>query len=203
MAGLNELRDAYPSLVFRLKNGLWLVVRSKPLGPDGPQVIFLVAVPFVTVLTPRAWALWRAGTCPAFVGPRHTNFPDASICAFGVDDGAWKPDDGIVRLIDLYSSWVVRHLYFMHFGRWPGRQHGLSALYRRTEFHPDEWCGCGAKARYRSCHQNADALLSDDEARAAHIEIMGSDYCERSPPASVREFVKSSWRKLPPLQLIF
>lgn len=203
LAGLDDLRSAYPTLVFRVENGLWLVVRSRPLGTDGPQVVFVVAVPFVTVLTPRAWGFWRTGPCPAFIGPRHTNFPDASICAFGVDDGAWAFDDGLVRLIDLYSSWVVRHLYYMHFERWPGRQHGLSALYRRTEFHPDEWCGCGARARYRDCHQTADTMLNDEEARAEHIRVMGLDYCKRLPPACVTKFVRSSWKKPPALKQVF
>lgn len=203
VAGLDDLRSAYPTLVYRVEDGLWLVVRSKLLGPDGPQVIFVVAIPFITELAPRAWGFWRAGTCPAFIGPRHTNFPDASICAFGTDDGAWTLDDGSVRLVDLYSSWVVRHLYFMHFGRWPGRQHGLSALYRRMEFHPDEWCGCGAHRRYKECHQAADALLSDADARAEHFRIMGSDYCERSPPPSVLKFVKSGWKRLPALRSVF
>lgn len=197
LAGLEDLWKAYPTSIMEGDHGLWITVTSKPLGNDGPQAIFVVACPHGAKYEPRAWAFWKLGDFPKFIGPRHTNFPDASICAFGPQDGAWERSDGLVPLIDLYSTWVARQLYLQHFERWPGRQHGASALYRRTEFRPEEWCGCGSDLRYANCHQPADESLSDDDAAEEHRRIFGSDYGPRSVPKSVKKFVRSAFRKVP------
>ena len=194
---LEELYASYPTQFIEGDHGLWIIVTSYPLGRDGPQVTFVLAYPASDKVPPRAWAFWKLGDFPKFVGPRHTNFPDASICAFGPDDGTWARADRLVALVDLYSTWVFRHLYLQQFGRWPGQQYGLTALYRRSEFSPVEWCGCGSGKRYGKCHQAADNLLADEEAREEHRRILGSDYCARKPPRSVMKFVRSGFKKAP------
>lgn len=197
LAGLEDLWASYPTVIKEGDHGLWIVVTSKPLGTDGPQVTFVLGYPYSPKVDPRAWAFWKVGDFPKFIGPRHTNFPDASICAYGPDDGAWSRTDGVVALVDLYSTWVVRQLYLQHFGRWPGKQHGATALYRRTEFRSDEWCGCGSGARYGECHEELDRALSDAEACAEHVKTMGSEYGPRKPPKSVMKFVRSGFTKIP------
>jgi len=194
---LEELHLAYPTQFIEGDHGLWIIVTSCPLGRGGPQVTFVVGYPYSEKLPPRAWAYWKLGDFPKFIGPRHTNFPDGSICAFVPDDATWSRADGLVTLIDLYSTWVVRQLYLEHVGRWPGQQHGPTALYRRTEFASDEWCGCGSGRRYGECHELADRLLPEEEARLEHRRIMGSDYCDRKPPKSVSKFVRSAFKRVP------
>jgi len=195
LAGLEDLWSAYPTQIIEGDHGLWIIVKSTPLGHDGPQVTFLIAYPYAEQFEPRAWAFWKLGDFPKFIGPRHTNFPNASICAFGPDD--WKRSHGLVALVDFYSTWVVRQLYYHRFRRWPGKQHGASALYRRTEFAPEEWCGCGSEKRYWECHEREDKALSDEEAVLDHRQKFGSDYCQRKPPKSVLKFVRSGFKKLP------
>lgn len=194
---LEELHLAYPTQFIEGDHGLWIVVTSSPLGVGGPQITFVVAYPYADKVVPKAWAYWKLGEFPKFIGPRHTNFPDASICAFVPNDATWRRADGLVALIDLYSTWVIRHLFLRYFGRWPGQQFGPSALYRRTEFSSDEWCGCDSRARYGECHEAADQSLPDDEARAEHRRVMGSDYCTRKPPKSVTKFVRSAFKNVP------
>jgi len=197
LARLEDLWTAYPTDFIEGDHGLWIIVRSRPLGHDGPQVTFVLGYPYSTEIEPRAWAFWKLGDFPKFVGPRHCNFPDASICAYGPNDDAWERADGLVPLIDLYSTWIVRQLYLQHFGRWPGRQHGTTALYRRTEFFAGEWCGCGSGRRYGECHLTADNLLSDRDARADHRKVMGSEYGPRKPPKSIMQFARSGFKKVP------
>lgn len=200
---LEELYSSYPTQFIESDHGLWIIVTSYPLGRDGPQVTFVLAYPGSEKVPPRAWAFWKLGDFPKFIGPRHTNFPDASICAFGPDDGTWSRADGLVALVDLYSTWSLRHLYLQHFGRWPGQQYGLTALYRRTEFSSMEWCGCGSGKRYGECHQAEDQALSDEEVRHEHRRILGADYCVRKPPKSVMRFIRSGFKNVPTFREAF
>jgi hypothetical protein len=200
---LEGLYTSYPTQFIEGDHGLWAVVTSCPLGHDGPQVTLVLAYPHSGEVPPRAWAFWKLGDFPKFIGPRHTNFPDASICAFVPDDATWNRSDGLVALVDLYSTWVFRHLYLQHFGRWPGPQHGATALYRRTEFSSDEWCGCESGKRYGECHLTADALLSDEAARAEHRTVMGSDYVTRKPPRSIMQFARSRFKRVPSFRDVF
>ena len=179
--------------------GLWVVAPSNPLGADGPRFTLAVFLPVNPDVTPTncAWAFSKLGQFPKFIGPRHTNFPNHDICAQGTDDAAWVPSEGVRPLLNLHSTWLLRHCYLAEFGRWPGRQWGATALYRRTEFHPDEWCGCGVTARYRNCHMEADLCLSEENARAEHLRIMGMEYVLRWPPRAVKVFARSAWQKVP------
>jgi hypothetical protein len=193
----NEVRERYDANLMISGNGLWVVAPSCPLGADGPQFHLAVAFPFSIGLQPKGWAFSKLGQFPKAVGPRHTNFPDHSICAQGADDGAWYPSDGVRPLLNLYSTWLFRQIYLAEFRRWPGRQWGPSALYRRSEFHQDEWCGCGKKARYGKCCQQADLEISDDEARQEHIRISGGEYRQRRVPKEIMNFARSDWKKVP------
>lgn len=177
--------------------GLWVIAPSSPLGADGPQFHLAVALPYAKAKKPAAWAFSKLGSFPKLVGPRHTNFPDHSICAYGPNDGAWDPSDGIRPLLNLYSTWLFRHLYLAEKKVWPGRQWGASALYRRTEFHPEEWCGCGRSNRYKDCCMTADLLVPDDLARTQHFEALGSHYSARKPPKEIMYFARSNWNKIP------
>lgn len=199
VAGLSSLRAAYPTITKDVEFGVWIIVTSSPLGHGGPHVTFAIAYPDKPEIPPKGWAFWKLGAFPKFLGPRHTNFPDASICAFSADDGAWGRDDGPLALVDFYSTWTIRQLYLRHFGHWPGRQYGSSALYRRAEFVGGEWCGCGSGARYRDCHEAADKLIPEVEAREEHRRLFRLEYGPRQPPKSVMRFARSNWSKVPDL----
>ena len=192
-----EVSDRYGGRFLPSRNGLWVVAPSSPLGPDGPQFHLAVYLPFVLGRRPQGWAFSKLGQFPKVVGPRHTNFPDHSICAQGDNDGAWYPPDGLIALLNLYSTWLFRHLYLAEVGRWPGLQWGASALYRRTEFHPEDWCGCGKAARYRDCCQASDLEVPEEEAREEHVRLTGGPYVERRVPAAIMTFARSGWKKVP------
>lgn len=199
LAGKAATLERYDAQFSKTAAGIWVVAPSNPLGADGPTFHLAVFLPDNADVKPQSfgWAFHKLGDFPKFVGPRHTNFPNHDICAQGVDDGAWKPTDGVRPLLNLYSTWLLRHCYLAETGRWPGRQWGSTALYRRTEFHSDEWCGCGAVLRYRDCHMAADLQLSEDEAKAQHLQITGSPYIARNPPKAVKAFARSNWRTVP------
>jgi hypothetical protein len=197
LLGEADVRERYDANFTISGNGLWVVSPSSPLGEDGPQFHLAVAFPFSIQMQPKGWAFGKLGQFPKAVGPRHTNFPDQSICAQGSDDGAWYPSEGVRPLLNLYSTWLLRQLYLAEVGRWPGRQWGPSPLYRRTEFHRDEWCGCGKLARYRECCHAADLNVSDEEARQEHIRVTGGEYRQRRVPKEVMNFARSGWKKVP------
>lgn len=194
---LAELLAYFDAQVIQQQHGLWVVARVFPLGVDGPQFWLAIAVPFHQDSKPQGWAFLMKGNYVEPIGPRHTNFPDHSICADGEDEKGWYPIDGLRALVSLYSTWLFRQLYFQQFGLWPCRQWGATALYRRLEFHPDEWCGCGKNRRYRNCHMEADALLSEQEAVDEHIAKFGSPYRKRTVPSAVMSFARSNWNKVP------
>jgi len=41
---------------------------------------------------------------------KHTNFPDASVCAFTPEHWPWPNADGLLGLVDIYVLWAVRKL---------------------------------------------------------------------------------------------
>ena len=199
LEGQAAVEERYDADFHLTENGLWVVTPSAPLGVDGPQftlAVFLTANPIgrPPVL---AWGIAKMGDFPKFVGPRHTNFPFHDICAQGPDGEAWSVVDGVRPLLNLYSTWLFRHCFLAEFGRWPGRQWGATALYRRTEFSSEEWCGCGSAARYGDCCMESDFALSSEDAEEDHVRTMGSAYCRRQPPIAVKAFARSNWQKVP------
>ena len=193
----------YDALAFEDRNGLWVVVMSYPLGCGGPEVHFLVAVPLDKRLAPRAWAFMKIGARADLMSLKHTNFPDASICAFTPDRRPWPNPEGLLGLIDIYVLWAVRKLHRDHFGWWPGPQVGACAHYRLREFDPREDCGCGSNKRYGECHLPVDMLAEPNAAAAEFRRLFKGDYEDRRPPEHILEAASSSWRKMPSMATVY
>lgn len=193
----------YDALAFDDRNGLWVVVSSYPLGSRGPKVHFLIAVPLEERLAPRAWAFIKTGARAKLMSLKHTNFPDASICAFTPDHWQWPNADGLLGLVDIYALWTVRKLHRDRFGWWPGPQLGACAYYRLQEFDPREDCGCGSNKRYSQCHLPADALADRTAAAEEFRRLFKTDYQDRRPPEQVLEAARSSWRKMPSMATVY
>lgn len=176
---LDEVRGAYPGLrVWQEPGGLWLLCSSGLIQESPVTAKFLMAIPHDGRI-PKAWAFWNDGT---WIGPRHTNFPDGSICCMHDPDGTWLPGDSIVDLLNIYTLWAVRHLHVRLFGRWPGRQVALLRHERLTEISDDEYCGCGSLVEYAECCKKKD-LQHSKLTTAIEFALYGSD---RSPPTEIR-----------------
>lgn len=187
LAQLNELEAAYPETqIWDTQDGFWLYARSHLLPGLNRSVIFVVGVSNASRQV-RAWAFWTSGSVGAsWIGPRHTNFPDGSICAFEPQDGTWTFGDSFVTLLDLYTGWAFRHLHLEVMGRWPGPQAGHWSYERIMEVAADEHCPCGMTGRlYADCCQPKD--LSGNRLRQALIFAKISK-TPRCPPASVQAF---------------
>ena len=124
---------------------------------------------------------------PAWIGPRHTNYPDGSICAYEPSDGTWSFGNPLVELFDLYSVWALRHLHLRTFGRWPGPQAVHRPYERLLELNPEEHCGCGSQARtYAECCRPED--FDGDRIRDAVDFMFWSGGTLRAPPLAVVDF---------------
>lgn len=184
-------------------NGLWVSVASKPLGNRGPFAHFLIALPLNQQFLPRAWAFEAIGHEVRPFGLRHTNFPDASVCAFTPDDDAWAYHDGILPLVDHYAVWAIKKWYSEVFGRWPGPQVGACALYRRLEFQFDEMCGCLSGKTYGACHRALDLMVDETSAAEEFRRLFKVDYKCRSTPASILECARNRFRITPSMSEIY
>lgn len=181
---LEAVQAAYPGVrIWRQDGGFWLLTESMLLPGLRESAVFL------TGFSPqkeavKSWGFWRHG-CVAhrWIGPRHTNFPDGSVCAFEPRDGTWVMGEPIVDLLDLYSLWALRHLYLTVFGRWPGPQSVPYAYERIAEMREDELCGCGGTGkRYGECCAPIDR--AQDQVRVA-VNFLARVAWERKPPPAV------------------
>jgi len=188
-AELSSVEVAYPGTqVWASNDGLWLRVESGLLPGLFPKTVFMVGINFAD-RNVRGWGFQGS---PAigyeWIGPRHTNFPDGSICAFEPRDGTWFIGDRLVELLDLYTLWALRHLHLKAFGRWPGMQSILHAYERILELRDDEYCGCAnSQILYKDCCKDSDhrhAVIK--EALRFTIDTMGG---LRSPPRKIVEFL--------------
>ena len=197
------LAQHYEALAVEGENGLWVAATSTPLGVRGPGVHFLVALPADVRLAPRAWAFERIGPNAKLMSLKHTNFPDASVCAFPQGQWPWPNPDGLTGLIDIYTLWAIRKLHRDCFGWWPGPQLGSCAYYRLKEFDPREDCGCGSRRRYGQCHMGTDLLLNSDGASAEFKRLFACDYGDRRPPKSVIDAARTRWEQVPVMAEVF
>lgn len=215
--GSDVLRAAYEGQVARLAetypthrvipddDGMWLLAKSSIISGLARDATFLVALPYRSDAGPRAWGFWTAAAEYWWIGPRHTNFQDGSICAFSPEDGAWSDGDDLARLLDLYSVWALRHLHLEVFGRWPGKQYALhgadprvQAYYRQRECNDDELCGCGSETRrYAECCKPSDLKYDGIELMSLFLRSIPGGFTTRQPPPSIVEFVQGR-RPSPP-----
>ncbi len=184
---LTALKEAYPSVrVWQQELGAWLLLDSVVLAGLSRRARFAVAIPFTTDRV-RAWGFWEGLLEPArWIGPRHTNFPEGSICSFDPSSAHPPGAHDLVRLLDVYTLWAFRHLHLEALGRWPGRHTGVFTSERLFEFRLDELCGCGSEGlRYRNCCKESDESgLRLTEA----VDYMLS-FRQRRLPGEVLDFV--------------
>lgn len=184
-AELDSVKVAYPGTkVWKEAEGLWLLTESSVLPGLGKKAAFLTALPYSPLIAQRSWGFWITAISTEWIGPRHTNFPDGSVCAFEPTDGTWMPGDSLLQLIDLFSVWALRHEYLRLFGRWPGYQAVHSPYERITELKDDEFCGCNCpvKKRYADCCKRSD-LQGSSVKDALRI-------CCRKPPEGIYDFIR-------------
>lgn len=197
------LAQHYDALGFEDEKGLWVAVSANPLGMDGPQAHFLVGVVGDRRIDPRAWAFSRIGPRAEPMSLKHTNFPDASVCAFTREDNAWNPADGLITLLDHYVIWAVKKWHRDIIGWWPGPQAGTCAIYRRREFLTEEWCGCGSGKRYGNCHQAADLVVDEAAGREEFRHLFACDYEDRQVPEIILKAARSRWKRMPTIEHAF
>jgi len=197
---LRFLREAYPSAKTRSDNrGTWLVVRTFPLGVGGPQAILLIMVPRTRISRVESWGYWWAGEEPMWIGPRHTNFPNGSICAFPIESNPLDCDWPLTRYVDLLSEWCARHLYYAVHDKWPGPQEGRWTWYRLLETRSGECCPrCGSLEPYENC------CKSRDEKEMAQRPVVPDplQFPARLPPSPVEEFAKRAGRNPPRIMTV-
>jgi hypothetical protein len=193
---LSAVFAAYPRTEYWLRDeGMWLSVESAVLPGLDRSATFLISIPFRPLCPVRSWAFWNHFIGFEWIGPRHTNAVDGSICAFNPSEGTWKNGGSIVELIDQYTMWALRQLHLEKLCWWPGHQTAQFIYERLTELNDNEWCGCSPNAsRYSACCKQAD--LAADKFRAA-IEFVGGflRFKPRQPPASVMRFL---WNRSDP-----
>lgn len=179
---LTVLQTAYPGIkVWRRDEGVWLLAESLIFEGLQKKATFLVAIPFTPGGRAIAWGYWTTAVSATWIGPRHTNFPEGSVCAFEPRDHTWVIGQPIITLLDLYSVWALRHLHLEMIGRWPGQQ-SVPVLYERIlELNDDEFCGCDrGTRRYAECCKASDHAA--DQVLAALEFANFSGGVGRRPP---------------------
>lgn len=188
--------SAYPATqVWMQEGGFWMLTESALLPELGRTISFLTGVSTEKRFV-KSWAFYSSAVGVSWIGPRHTNFPDGSICAFEPRDGTWRFGDSLVELLDLYTVWGVRHLHLEVFGSWPGPQSVAQPYERMLEVADDEHCGCGASdKRYVDCCKEADLRRN----RITEAIKFGnfSLWSIRQPPEEVLQFMR--YRIQPPV----
>lgn len=208
---LENVQRAYPgATLLPDDHGVWLLARSQVIDGLAREAIFLIALPETPAVEPRGWAFWEQDGQVEWIGPRHTNFPDGSVCAYHpMLDKAWSPGGDLCTLLDLYSVWALRHLHLVVFDRWPGRQYAMpdelgqsDPYYRLTQFKEAELCSCGSNRRYGECCRPHDlklpflSILHAFKRRNLGLGILG-----RAPPAEIPALIAQGGQKPPPSML--
>ncbi len=183
--------QVYPGAkVWAQAEGIWLLTESLVLPGLWQKAVFLTGVPFDGRRIVRSWGFWKGIPLrhPVWIGPRHTNCPDGSICAFEADDGAWTIGNPLVTLLDIYTVWAFRHLHLQVLQRWPGPQSARHAYERVTEFQPTELCGCNSGKLYRDCCQQMD--LAGDRCHQA-MNFFNAGFGVRKVPDAVVNLIRT------------
>jgi hypothetical protein len=206
---LDDVRHYFPDLsLLPDEQGLWLLARAPVLDWLEREAIFLIALPDTSNLQVRGWAFWDFGDRISWIGPRHTNLFDGSVCAFAQSDGVWKDGGDLRTLVGLFTLWAFRHLHLEKEDRWPGKQYALldaygspHPYYRRVEFKPEELCSCDNGKRYGDCCKPADDSCNLNLARRHFESQVGGPLSLRHPPTSVIEFITQGG-DLPPMKSV-
>lgn len=189
---------AYPEVRMRHTPDLvWLSLWISPIQGLSDSALMITAYPFSPRRRILSWAWWGNGL---WIGERHTNYPDGSICSFEPADGTWARNGGLVTLFDLHTLWIVRHLFLKRFGRWPGRQLLHTPHERITENGPKEFCGCDSGERYESCCRERDLGLNALQRLSEFRQRFGCGI--RRPPAELLDFLCGGRTTEPPLDLV-
>lgn len=192
-AQIVELMKAYPSarVIASDERGMWLRVESAVLEGIDRAATFLVAVSYSTGEFPRAWGFWEAHGGSEWIGPRHTNFPDGSVCAFVPGCGVWEPGHPLAGLLDFYSVWALRQLHLEEFGRWAGEQFSPHPFYSLVEFKSGELCSCNndPPREYESCCKPTHLKHPLHILQADFERVMGVKLGDRKPPKYVTDFM--------------
>lgn len=186
---LDEVRETYPGVkTWQQKEGLWLLTESALLRGLGKKATFLIAIPYFPAPYAKSWGFWTTAMYTQWIGPRHTNFPDGSICAFEPKDQTWEIGKPLISLLDLYSIWAIRHLHMATLERWPGRQSVHHPYERLTEIQDDEFCGCDISEKlYKDCCKPNDLALDKEAIKKDFLRR----YCGgfRNPPREILKFM--------------
>lgn len=187
LEALRPVCDAYPgTLIWEQEDGFWMYSESALLPGLDWKSAFLTGVSTHTMQV-RGWGFWyHKAIGYQWIGPRHTNFPDGSICAYEPTDGTWDFGGSLIELLDIYTLWALRHLHCDTFGRWPGPQFVQHAYERMLELADDELCGCGTTLRrYADCCKAAD-FRKDRIAEAVQFGCFSRWSLRSAPPAITR-----------------
>ena len=184
-AQLEELTTAYPDTeVWWQTDGFWFLTRCELLVKSTRSAYFLTGMPFSKYTIPRSWGFWGNGT---WIGSRHTNHGDGSVCSHEPKDNSWTRESTLRDLIDLHAVWAVRHLYLTHFGTWPGEQSVHEPIERIVELSPHERCGCpNPKGHYADCCQTADLKKVSIQAAIEYTRT----FQVRKPPKEIVDFAR-------------
>ncbi len=185
---LAALPTLYPGLrIWAQPQGAWFLSEAALLPGLRSGATFLTGMSFAQAAL-RSWGFWDGSSLATmWIGPRHTNHPDGSVCAFEPTDATWCFGDPLVELLDLYSLWAVRHLHLRVFGRWPGLQSVLHPFERVWELRADERCGCGESQRmYGDCCRDRDLRFN----RIAGAVRFNLTFGLRKPPDAVWRFMR-------------
>lgn len=205
---LENVQRAYPgATLLPDDHGVWLLARSQVIEGSAREAKFLIALPETPAVEPRGWAFWQQDGQVEWIGPRHTNFPDGSVCAYHpMLDKAWSPGGDLCTLLDLYSVWALRHLHLLVFDRWPGRQYAMpdelgqsDPYYRLTQFKGAELCSCGSNRRYGECcrlHDLNRPFLSI--LQTFKMRNLGLSIHDRAPPAEIAALIAQEGQNPPP-----
>ena len=202
-AELGAVEDAYPSTTYwQQEGGLWLLTESTILRGLGKKATFLTFVPYDYRSPTKSWGFWTTPVYVQWIGPRHTNFPDGSICAFEPRDQTWTVGDSIVKLLDLFTVWALRHLHLEVLGRWPGYQSVPHPYERLTELNDNEFCGCERSDKYYAdCCKQID-LERDRFADEYDFLLKFTNGGLRAPPKAISNLIRHRTEPPPIVELL-